>query len=47
MNGRALTALLLAVLFIFQAGCGRKAKPEPRNASRAQVLARHDITLSR
>ncbi|MCL2102839.1 MAG: hypothetical protein FWH25_02250 [Syntrophorhabdaceae bacterium] len=36
---RVLAALLAAALLVLQAGCGRKAKPEPRSAS--QVAAFH------
>ena len=34
LRAAALAAALAAVLLFLAAGCGRKAKPEPRSASR-------------
>ena len=51
MKSRAQIAFLAAVLavalLVLFAGCGRKAKPQPRTASLAPICAQYDITLSR
>ncbi|MCL1925657.1 MAG: hypothetical protein FWF95_00785 [Syntrophorhabdaceae bacterium] len=47
MTRRVLAALLVTTLLVLQAGCGRKASPEPRAAFRALAAAWQDIALSR
>jgi len=45
-NRAAVIAVFLAaVMFVLSTGCGRKAMPEPRNASGSSIDAQRDIAI--